>query len=319
MRAKLYRGYWYAVWTEGGRTKRTSLRTKDREVADRALADRRRGLAAGRRGTSIGEIMQAYLAERDQTAVDPDRLRVAWKALKPSFGALRPDQIDRPLCRSYIARRRREGRKDGTIAKELRTLRAALNWHDPRTKAVFQMPPAVQSRERHLTRREYRRLLDAAGSAPHLRLFIILALATAGRSQAILGLTWSRVDFARGLIQLADDPDRRKGRATVPMNDAARAALEAAYEARTCDYVVEWGGRRVGSIKKAFRRVCERAGLQDVTPHTLRHTAAVWMAEAGVSMPEIAAYLGHADSRITERVYAKFSPDYLRTAAKALE
>jgi len=56
-----------------------------------------------------------------------------------------------------------------------------------------------------------------------------------------------------------------------------------------------------------------------VTPHTLRHTAAVWLAEAGTPMPEIATYLGHSDSRITERVYARFSPGYLRKASKALE
>jgi integrase len=43
------------------------------------------------------------------------------------------------------------------------------------------------------------------------------------------------------------------------------------------------------------------------------------MAEAGVPMPEIAAFLGHTDSRSTERVYAKFSPEYLRKAARALE
>lgn len=61
-----------------------------------------------------------------------------------------------------------------------------------------------------------------------------------------------------------------------------------------------------------------RAGLRGVTPHVLRHTAAVWMAEAGVPMTEIAAYLGHSDSRITERVYARFSPDYLRKAAAGI-
>jgi integrase len=42
------------------------------------------------------------------------------------------------------------------------------------------------------------------------------------------------------------------------------------------------------------------------------------MAEAGVSMPEIAHYLGHSNSRTTERVYARYSPDYLQGAARAL-
>jgi integrase len=43
------------------------------------------------------------------------------------------------------------------------------------------------------------------------------------------------------------------------------------------------------------------------------------MAEAGVPMAEIAQYLGHTDSRITERVYARFSPTYLRGAVGALD
>ncbi len=103
------------------------------------------------------------------------------------------------------------------------------------------------------------------------------------------------------------------------MTETARKALEQAAEFAVTDYVIEYGGGKVGSVKKSFARACERAKLKDVTPHVLRHTAAVWMAEAGTSMPEIAAYLGHSDSRITERVYARFSPDFLRGAAQALE
>lgn len=46
---------------------------------------------------------------------------------------------------------------------------------------------------------------------------------------------------------------------------------------------------------------------------------AVWMAESGRPMSEIAQYLGHSDSQITETVYARYSPHYLRRAAAALE
>lgn len=63
----------------------------------------------------------------------------------------------------------------------------------------------------------------------------------------------------------------------------------------------------------------KRAGLEDVTPHVLRHTAAVWMAENRVPMSEISQYLGHKSTLITERVYARYSPEYLRNAAQSLE
>ena len=77
-------------------------------------------------------------------------------------------------------------------------------------------------------------------------------------------------------------------------------------------------GKAVESIKAAFGRACERAGLDDVTPHTLRHTCASWLAQKGVPFAVIARYLGHADSRTTERIYAHHAPDYLRQATEAL-
>ena len=90
-------------------------------------------------------------------------------------------------------------------------------------------------------------------------------------------------------------------------------------EAAATDHVIEWAGKPVKSIKRAFRRAVKDAGLgKDVTPHVLRHTAASWMAEAGIPMAEIAAVLGHRDSRTTERIYAKFSPEYLQRAVRAL-
>jgi integrase len=316
MRITLYRGRYYAVWPGPNGTQRRALRTADRAEAERRLADLTRRPV----GPAVADIFDKYLAEKDLTTARPDRLHDAWKALRTTFGHLRPDQIDRPLCRAYAAKRRREGRRDGTINKELAILRAALRWHDPHTPAVLELPPPGPARTRRLDRAEYDHLLAAAQGTPHLALFITLALATAGRSRAILDLTWDRVDFVRGHIVLGDGAEvRAKGRATVPMTATARRALEAAFRVRRTTYVIEYADRPVASVKKAFARACTRARLAGVTPHTLRHTAAVWMAEAGVPMSEIAQYLGHADDRITQRVYAKYSPNYLRRAAAALE
>lgn len=157
-----------------------------------------------------------------------------------------------------------------------------------------------------------------AAETSHVRLFIILALATAGRMTAILELTWDRVEFDRGVVRLGEGDRRRKGRATVPMTDRLRVALEDAVKVRTCDYVIEYGGNPIKKIRKALASAAGAAGLPWVTPHVFRHTAAVWMAEARVPMAEIAQYLGHTDSRITERVYARYSPAFLRGAARAL-
>lgn len=98
-----------------------------------------------------------------------------------------------------------------------------------------------------------------------------------------------------------------------------RAALSEARRGALTEFAIEYGGERVGSIKKGFAGAVARAGLADVTPHVLRHTAAVWLAEAGKSMAEISQYLGHSNSRMTEKVYARFSPTHLRGSADVLD
>jgi len=156
---------------------------------------------------------------------------------------------------------------------------------------------------------------------PHLRLCVALALSTAGGPSALFDLTWSRVDFARGTIRLARETGKKskKGRATVLITEGARAELAEAKRAAETKFVPEWRGEPISTVKGSFEKACARACFDGVTPHVLRHTAGVWVAEAGPLMTEIAQYLGHTDPRVTFRVYARYSPEYLRGASGALE
>jgi integrase len=99
----------------------------------------------------------------------------------------------------------------------------------------------------------------------------------------------------------------------------ARAALTEAKRGALMPFGVEREGSRVVSVKKGLSSVGKRCGLPWVTAHVFRHSTATAKAERRVPMAEIAQFLGHADSRITERVYARYSPSYLRRAADALE
>ncbi len=53
------------------------------------------------------------------------------------------------------------------------------------------------------------------------------------------------------------------------------------------------------------------------TFHMLRHTYASTLAMKGVPMGVIAAQLGHADTRITERHYAHLAPNYVADTVRA--
>jgi integrase len=317
MRLVWFRGKWHAYERVDGQPKRTSLGTADRQVAERRLIDLKQ--TKRRKPATAAEMHAVYLEERGPRLASQETLRFAWKRLSPVFGHLRPDQITRALTRAYAARERRRKISDGSIRRDLGVLSAILRYNNKSSPAVIDLPPAPPPRSRHLTREQYRALRDAAAKTPHLHLFVILAYTTAGRSSAILELTWNRVDYARGEIRLGLGERRSKGRATVPMVESARDVLDSAHRAALTDYVIEYAGGPVRSVKRAFARAAERAGIPWCTPHVLRHTAAVHMAESGVPMAEISQYLGHSSTGVTERVYARYSPQYLRRAASALE
>lgn len=313
VRLVLFRGYWCAAETIAGQTKRRSLRTRDRAVAERRLADLQRKPDTA----EIAEAAEAHL-KRNAAKASASSMKHAWKALEPTFSSLRVDQITPELCALYRGRRIRQGVKDGTVIKELSFLRSAVKRTAQGHLARFELPPQPPPRDRWLTEPEFGVLLAHIVDS-HLRLFALLAVTTAARSGALLDLTWDRVDFERRQIALGAPQEGRKARAVVPMNQTAEAALRDAHSVRTSDYVIEYAGKQVGSVKKGFRAAAMLAGLPDVSPHVLRHTAATWMAQKGVPMVEIARFLGHSDPKITFRVYAKHTPDYLRSAASAVE
>jgi integrase len=320
------RGVWNAEWRDpNGRRRRASLGTSDRQEAMeglKALDDR---LIAERRPAVI-TIEHAWRGKRDSlgTRAAGAAMDSRGKSILPFFGDMRADLVPEEAVDAYIARRRAAGINDGSIVAELKQLRASLHWavrknlihRAPYIKTPSTPPP----RDIRLTRRQAAKFLQAI-EHEHLRLFVIIALTTGARKQAILDLTWDRIHFAEKRINLRD-PDRQqpsKARPTVPMNVTLQRALSEAKASATTEHVIEWSGHRVSNIKEAFRGAAVRAGLPWITPHVLRHSAASWMAESGVPMAEIAQLLGHSDSRITERVYSRMSPSFLQGAATALE
>jgi integrase len=80
---------------------------------------------------------------------------------------------------------------------------------------------------------------------------------------------------------------------------------------------VEWDRQPVKKISKAFARVVADTGLgDDVVPHTLRHTAATWLMQAGTDVWEAAGYLGMTVEMLSQR-YGHHHPEHLSGARDA--
>jgi integrase len=305
-----------------GKRRRYRLGTADaskaRRLAPAVFAERTRP-----EGTQVKELWQAYTLDKAGRPVVGTMVHT-WKALRARFADMEAESITIADCRAHMAERRERGIMDGTLLTELGHLRMVLRWAE-KHKLIdraphIERPSQPKPKEKHLTKREARALIDAA-IMPHVRLYIVLALSTAGRNAALLDLTWDRCDFERGKIDLRNPAvvTPHKGRAIVPMTRTVKAALTTGKHGALSEYVIEWAGKKVASVKRGLRFAAKRAGVGHVSPHMLRHSAAVHMAEDGVPMEEIAQFLGHSDINVTRRIYARFSPDYLRKAAQALE
>lgn len=317
------KGRYVVAWNdESGTRRRYRLAALTAKEAEREARDLILKAAAPPAGMTVAQIWGAYQAEMGQRR-QAGKMVESGKNILPAMGHLSVEQITAEDCRSYMRQRREAGRKEATIRTELSCLRTALKWAE-KSRLIpvaprVDLPQTPPPRDRYLTRAEVAKLLEAAID-PHINLAILLMLTTAGRIGALLELTWSRVDLDRRIIKLsANDIGPRKGRATVPINDSLIGALQAAKAAAISEYVIEYAGRRVGSIKTGFNAAVKRAGIDHCTPHDLRRTAGRLMAEAGVPIEEIAQYLGHSNPNITRSTYSQFSPDHLRRAAGALE
>ncbi len=336
------RNVYYIQWYEFGCKRQRSTGTADRGEAEKALAafitERGRVVTpAGPRGPGeypIADALSLYAEEHAPTTADPARIGYAIEALLPYWGNSMVSAITQETCRAYV---RERNRSDGTTRKELGALRAALNFahrYGRLTNVPYVFLPAKpDGKQRWLTRGtggEAAKLLHAAirtrsDTRLYLPLFIVIALYTGARKEAILSLRWPQVDLDRGRIDF-NPPGRKrtsKGRPALPIPDRLMTFLRLARRRGTdLGYVVHRDGQRIKDIGDArsgsFGRACKAAGLTDVTPHTLRHTCGTWMAQDGVDLWQIAGWLGQSHARTTE-LYAHHSPEFLSAARRAAD
>lgn len=155
-----------------------------------------------------------------------------------------------------------------------------------------------------------------AHAIPHVQAFMVWALGTGARPEALLELHSRQINFVDGLIYLNPPErvqERKKYRPVVRLPDALWETFEG--------WAVSYNGEPVKSIKNGLWRACDRAGVKRCAPYSFRHTAARWMRRSGVPPWEVAAQLGHSVGKeygVTER-YAFYSPDYLSGAVGALD
>jgi len=164
---------------------------------------------------------------------------------------------------------------------------------------------AGTARERRLSRGEIERfgktLRMAAedGEHPTGLAAIRFLLLTGFRRMEGLGLENAWLDEEEGAIHF---PDTKSGAQTRVIGQAAIELLLAQPTTQSIFFFpADWGDRHFVGVVRVLDRICQRAGLADATPHTLRHTFASVAGDLGFSELTIASLLGHSARGVTQR------------------
>lgn len=334
------RSCYYVVWTERGRSRERSTGTADREQAETFFAEwmQRRGRRTGPSDPVhlyVTDVLNDYAKERGPKVAAENRIGYAVSALADFWEARAVADVTPQTCGQYVEHRLREEirpkskkkwrRSTGTARRELGVLRAAINYAHRSGRitrpVAVELPESPQPRDRWLTRQEAARLIRAART-PQARLympvFILLGLYTGRRKESILSLRWPQVDLEAGRIDF-DLPGRKRtnkkrGKVRIPPRLLPHLRR---LRKRGSDlgYVLHIDGARIGEIQRGFAAACKRAGLDGVTPHTLRHTAATWLMQSKTDPWQASGFLAMSLPTLL-KTYGHHHPDHMQEAAE---
>jgi integrase/recombinase XerC len=239
-------------------------------------------------------------------------------------GGIEIEKADRITIRKYLTYLHRKNKKI-SIARKVSSLRSFFRFL-AREKVVMSNPaknisiPKVEKPlPSALTVDEAFRMMEAPlrnlrkGSVKsekriELRDRAILELLYSSgiRVGELVGLNWSQLDFDLGLVRVIGKGRKER---IVPVGSKALKALSAYRNERGFPDGKEplitnrSGGRlTTRSIERLVKKYTKRSGIfRRVSPHSLRHTFATHLLDAGADIREIQEMLGHASLSTTQR------------------
>lgn len=258
--------------------------------------------------TTFGELIERYLREVTPLMRGAKEDTVRLKAImrrpiaKENMATLTP---------SKIAKYRDERLTEiapGTVVRELAYFSSIINharreWgiSTPNPVISVRKPAQPQGRNRVLSYDEEEILLRAcepkANRNIYTKPFVILALETAMRRGEILSLRWENIDYSKrtAFLLLTKNGESR----TVPLSKRAIDTLQ------TIPRSIN--GRvlpiNFAALETNFKRARDRASLEDLRIHDLRHTAITRLAEKLPNLIELSAVSGHKNLAMLKRYY----------------
>lgn len=244
----------------------------------------------------------------------------------PVLGSRPIDEISGDAIADLIQQMRDKGYASGTTNRVLILIRFIFNlarkWKIAGARenptAGLNTAPDVQ-RDRFLTPEETKRLIasiniDENRSAAHT---IMMLLLTGARRNEVSHAKWDYIDWERRTLLV---PVSKSGKPRViALNGQAMVLLRSIPRIDGNPYIFPSPitGRPCPSLHFPWTRIKQRAILDDLRLHDLRHSFASFLVNEGVSLYVVQGLLGHTQPRTTQR-YAHLAQDTLNSAAEVV-
>lgn len=249
--------------------------------------------------------LAAFLAFTGTDPADPGaasaltlRAARAWLADSVARGAAR-STVSRHVAalRNFSAWAHREGLAPTDAAAALASARAD------------QRLPRVVDQDEAAALLECARSRASADDPVSVRDWAILELiyATGIRVSEACSLTTSSVDAAALTVRVLGKGDKER---TVPFGVPARDALDQWTVRARPSLAMGTDALFVGAkggpidprvVRAMIHRMCARAGVRDIAPHGLRHSAATHLLQGGADLRAVQEILGHSSLATTQR------------------
>ncbi len=243
------------------------------------------------------------------------------------------DRVDLPLLRAWLASMVATGLARATVARRGAAVRGFYAWAradgllavDPAVRLVAAQPgstlPTVLAVEPAAHLLDVARALAAEGEPVTVRDWALVELlyATGVRVGELVGADVRDVDRTTRVLRVLGKGAKER---VVPFGVPAARSLDAWLDHARPQLVTDEScgalfvglrGRRMDQrqVRTVVHRSAAAAGVDDVAPHALRHTAATHLVHGGSDLRTVQEILGHASLATTQR-YTHVSPERLR-------
>lgn len=260
------------------------------------------------------EAIELFLGEYIETT--RDSYKYPLYDMRDHIGPVREiDTIKPELIIEYVqtVRKRPSIKSPATYNKYVKTMRVFFNWCI-KMQLIESSPALAVKRQRQnksidrvkaMTDAVYLRLLDYAKWNPRYYALVLFLGDTGCRCGGAATLQWDDVDFEG---QKAFVTEKGKPRRPVFFGDECNKALirwQLQHTGRDGNYVFQLHGRLLknNSLGQLFERICNRAGIGQWGPHSLRHRKGHALANDKTPPSLAARVLGHDNIMTTINYY----------------